>query len=417
MTDPRKSAAAEWRGHWPLPFAAALGYSVSVLHVYSIGPFIEPLQQTFGWSRAEVSLGLTISNAGIAVLCVPIGMLVDRLGPRLIGLIGVILMASAYALLGTASGMIANWVLLWALIAFCAPWTQSLVWTSAVASRFETSRGMSFAVTLAGAPLGATVFPVLATWLIGSYGWRTAFAAIGGFWVALVFPVLLFWFRGARDRQRRGEKTAQPVGRPPGLSLAEGLRTAAFYKLLMAGSLFAFTVIGILVHFVPILTDSGTAPLAAAGIASLIGVFSVIGRLGTGLLLDRFPGHLVGAAIFLLANVACALLLWHGENPVSQSVAASIFGLTLGAEIDVIAYLATRHFGLRNFGGLFGGLVAALNLGSAFGPLAAGATYDRTGSYSSFLILTMVLMTVSALALASLRKPPYIAHEDQPPRE
>jgi MFS family permease len=61
---------------------------------------------------------------------------------------------------------------------------------------------------------------------------------------------------------------------------------------------------------------------------------------------------------------------------------------------------------LRNFGGLFGGLVAALSLGTAFGPLAAGATFDRFGSYAPFLVLTMVLMGVSSLALASLRLPP-----------
>ncbi len=408
MSAVRQGVGAEWRAYWSLPLVAALGYSVSVLHVYSLGPFIAPLQSEFDWTRAEVSMGLMISNAGIAVLCIPIGLLVDRFGPRVIGLAGVVLMGGAYALLGTATGQVSNWIFLWALIALAAPWTQSLVWTSAVASRFEISRGVAFAVTLAGAPLGATLFPVLATYLIETQGWRTAFSATGGIWVALVLPFLFFGFRGRRDRSREHRSTvATPMPDLTGLSLTEGFRSAAFFKLLLAGSLFAFTVIGILVHFVPILTDSGTSPLAAAGTASLIGIFSIIGRLGTGFLLDRFPGHFVGAGIFLLANVACLLLLFQADATLSQAVAAAIFGLTLGAEIDVIAYLATRHFGLRNFGALFGGLVAALNLGSAFGPLAAGATFDRFGSYSAFLVVTMVLMTGSAVVLASLGRPPF----------
>jgi MFS family permease len=71
--------------------------------------------------------------------------------------------------------------------------------------------------------------------------------------------------------------------------------------------------------------------------------------------------------------------------------------------------LATRHFGLKNFGGLFGGLVAALSLGTAFGPLAAGATFDRFDSYAPFLVLTMIFMAVSSLALASLHHPPFAA--------
>jgi MFS family permease len=101
------------------------------------------------------------------------------------------------------------------------------------------------------------------------------------------------------------------------------------------------------------------------------------------------------------------LLLFDGANPLSQAAAASIFGLTVGAEIDVIAYLAARQFGLKSFGSLFGGIVTALALGVAFGPLAAGAAFDRYGTYVPFLGLTMLLMAISSVALASLRNAPF----------
>lgn len=159
-------------------------------------------------------------------------------------------------------------------------------------------------------------------------------------------------------------------------------------------------------HLVPILRSAGAEPLAAAGTASLVGLFSIVGRLGVGFLLDRFPGRVVGACAYLVPIAGAALLLFDGTNPAIQTVAAALFGLTLGAEVDVIAYLASRYFGLRNFGGLFGGLVAALSLGTAFGPLAAGATFDRFGGYEPFLVATVVLMGLSSLALASLRRPP-----------
>src|SRR5512139_2327697 len=112
-----KNAAAEWRNFWLLPFAAALGYSTSVVHVYSMGPFIEPLQQAFGWSRAQISIGLTISSFISAIFCIPIGMLIDRIGPRRVGLVGVLLMSGALALLGTTTGTTANWVALWVTVA------------------------------------------------------------------------------------------------------------------------------------------------------------------------------------------------------------------------------------------------------------------------------------------------------------
>jgi predicted MFS family arabinose efflux permease len=279
-----------------------------------------------------------------------------------------------------------------------------------VASRFETSRGLAFAVTLSGASVAATVFPLLATALIGSYGWRTGFMAMGGIWAALVFPLMFLFFRGAQDRPGEQRVTTKAAGTLPGVSVAEGLRMAAFYKLLLACGLFTFTALGIIVHFVPILTDRGADPLAAAGIASLIGIFSIVGRLGTGVLLDHLPGHLVGAGVFLLPIVACALLFADGANPLSQGIAAACFGLTVGAEVDVIAYLASRHFGLKNYGVLFGAMIGALALGTAFGPLAAGAAFDWYGSYAQFLVLTMVFMAASSLALATLSRPRFGLH-------
>jgi len=405
------TGAAEWRAHWALPIAAALGYSTSVLHIYSMGPFFEPLQQEFGWSRAEASSGITIAAFLSGALCIPIGMLVDRIGPRLIGLIGVLLMSGTVALLSLATGNVSNWLVMWAIVAIGTLFVQATVWTSAVASRFEVSRGIAFAVTLSGASVAATVFPLLATWLIGDFGWRMAFVALGGLWVALVFPVLLFTFRGAQDVARKARATAPEAAiKLNGLSIAEGLRTPTFYKLLLAAALFSFTTLGVVVHFVPILTDRGADPLAAAGIASLVGIFSIIGRLGTGVLLDRFPGHLVGAAAFVIPILACALLLIDGANPINQAIAAAIFGLTLGSEVDVIAYLASRHFGLKNFGALYGALIMALAVGTAFGPLAAGSVFDHFGSYAPFLTMMMAFMAIASIALASLRPPPFSAH-------
>ena len=104
MSASGNTAASEWRSYWSLPLAAALGYSTAVLHTYAIGPFMASLQQEFAWSRAQLSVGITIAGLVGAAFSVPMGMLVDRLGPRLVGLIGVLLMTAAFALLGYRDG-------------------------------------------------------------------------------------------------------------------------------------------------------------------------------------------------------------------------------------------------------------------------------------------------------------------------
>jgi MFS family permease len=396
-------AVAEWRSHWTLPIAAALGYTISVLHLYSIGPFIEPLQHEFGWSRVHISMGITIVGLAGAALSVPVGMLIDRLGPRPVALTGALLMTATFAMLATASSSSVHWFLLWGLVALGNLGLQATGLTSAVASRFEASRGLAFALTLSGGSLGAALHPVLASWLIDSYGWRTAFAGMGGFWALLALPLMFVFFRGAQDGRRRERVTIAPVRTLSGVSVRDALRSLTFYKLALASGLLTFTNVGIIVHFVPILTDRGATALGAAQIASLIGIFSIFGRLGAGLLLDRCPGHIVGAGVFCMPIVACVLLLSvDGANPLSQAVAAACFGITVGAEVDVIAYLASRHFGLKNFGVLFGVIISALTLGVAFGPLAAGAAFDWYGSYSQFLALTIAFMVASCLALGTL---------------
>jgi len=410
------TAPAEWRRSWRVALAASLGYSIAVLHIYGLGPFFQPLEQEFGWSRAFISAGLTIAGLSGAVFSVPIGMFIDRLGPRPIGLIGVVLMTSAFALFGTATGGSANWILLWAFLSFANLWAQTTVWVAAVAGHFERSRGLALAITFSGASLTATLLPAVATQLIGAYGWRAAFPMLGGLWLVIVLPIVFLFFRSARlVPAEQPQASSGPAPVLPGLSAAEGLCTFAFYKLFLASGLFTFTAVAIVVHIVPLLRDSGADAAGAAYIAGLVGIFSIIGRLGTGFLLDRLSSHLVGALVFTLPIIACALLFFDGSNPASQAIATSIFGLTLGAEIDVIGYLTSRHFGLRHFGMFFGAMVGGLAVGSAFGPLAAGAVFDSYGSYAPFLILTMVLMAISSLALATLGRPRFgiDPHESQ----
>lgn len=397
------SAASEWRQYWHLPIAAALGYSTAVLASYGIGPFVEPLEREFGWSRASISFGLTIVGLSGAVLSIPVGMLIDRFGPRRLALVGGLLMPVAFALLSTATGSLANWFFLWSIMAFAVFWIQGTVWVAAVGSRFEASRGLAMAVTMSGASLTSALLPFVATAIIAAAGWRTAFVAVGAIWLVLAYPFIFLFFRGAHDAGPTRRDDDRPAAAPlAGLAVGEAVRMRQFYQLIAASLFYAFAGIGTIVHFVPILTDRGATALGAAGVASLVGLFSLVGRLTTGLLLDRFRANYVGAAVFMLPVISCALLIADGASPASQTIAAAFFGFTLGAELDVIAYLTARHFGLRNYGVLLGTMTGALAIGTALGPLAAGAAFDIYGSYLEFLMLTAALMGISGVAVAAL---------------
>ena len=402
---PPMTARQEWRTYPMLPIAAAFGYATSVIHIYGFGPYVVPVSTEFGWSRSMATAGISLATIVQAFFGILVGLAVDRFGPRPFALLGILAVPVAFALIGFATGSDLNWYLLWGILSICVLPVQATIWTSAVASRFTASRGLAFAVTLCGASIAATVFPVMGSYLIGEYGWRTAVALQGGLWFVIAFPIIFIFFRSAFDRDA-GAKSGQdtkPVPRDmPGATLREGIFSSIYIRLFVACLLFTFTILALVVHFVPIMTDRGVDPVMAAGLAALIGIFSLIGRLTTGLLLDRFPASLVGAVVFLLPVGSCLLLLLGVDSYVGLALAAIFIGLTLGAEIDVVVYLLSHHFGLKNFGGLYGGLLAALSIGTAAGPLAASAVFDRTGSYSPFLWAVLGFMAASSVAIATL---------------
>jgi predicted MFS family arabinose efflux permease len=316
---------------------------------------------------------------------------------------GIVLICSAYALLSTVTSNILSWYLHWLLLGFSAAWVQPTIWSGAVASRFDASRGLAIALTVSGAGIGAAVLPPLATLLIADYGWRGGFVGIPLIWAAVALPVIFLFFRGAQDTksdQARNERR-NAGDALPGLSLSQSLRSPVLYKMAVAGMLFHFSAVGLISQFVPILESLSVQRMIAAKIAGLIGVTSIAGRLVTGVLLDRFRADKVGMGALFLPAFAAALIL-NSHSAASLSFAAMFLGLSLGSEFDVLMYLATRHLGLRRFGMQFAVMLVFLSLGAATGPLAAGAIFDHTGAYTDYIWLLFPVVAVASLLIGFL---------------
>jgi MFS family permease len=401
------SAMAEWRRYGIVPVAAGIGYSTMAIQTYGVGPFVGSLEQAFGWSRAEIMIGLTISNTVGVLLNFAVGVLADRMGPRRVALGGVVLKSTAIALLATATGSVLNWSLLWLVVAFGAVLAQANVWASAVASRFDKGRGLALAVTLSGSSFCAAIVPVLATWLIGEYGWRMAFVGVGLAWLAVAFPVVFLFFHGRQDEERLRRKAVERTAAPalPGVTIREGMRMAAFWRLIVAAFAFAFYTMAISPNLVPMLMSKGETAIAAAGIAALMGVTGIVARLSAGVLLDVVSANVLGTIVFVLPVFGCALMLADAPGALVLTLAVASFGITIGAEYDVVFYLTSRHFGLRSFAAMMGGLLTAGALGGAIAPVVAGWFYDRFGGYDQLLTLLMALMAAGAVAIATMGRP------------
>ena len=134
-----------------------------------------------------------------------------------------------------------------------------------------------------------------------------------------------------------------------------------------------------------------------------------------GFLLDRTNGNIVGAASVGLAIIPALMLLLYPGSTMVAAAAVLILGLTLGSELDAVAYLATRHFGLKNFGGIFGTISGILAFGTGVGPFFVSLTYDLSRSYNYVLMAYIPLALLAAALFLSLgRYPDFDQPKDTP---
>ena len=395
---PEGAAAAEWRAHWPLVMAAMLGFTLVGIANFSLGPFMASLEKAFGWSRSDITSGFSI-YAVTCVICQPIvGRMIDRFGPRPIALAGIALTGCAISLFGAANGSHSQWLLLWLIYSLAAQLILTPVWSSAVASEFEAGRALALAATLSGAALSGAIVPIVSTRVIDAYGWRAAYPILGAGAAAALLLITYFLFYSRRDRLRRGPEAASPAAET-GLSAKEALRTPAFWKMAIAIFVSFSLVMAFSIHNLPILTSTGLSRDKAALIAGSYGLFGVVGKFSFGLLVNKFPGQVVSAAMVLLPAASCAVLMMPHLSVAMSLLAMSLIGISSGAQLQLLVYLTTRHFGMRAFGTIFGFISAALTIASGVGPVFASRLYDMSGDYHLLLLAGIPMSIVASLVM------------------
>lgn len=404
-----RSKRDEWREGWPLVLASAGGMAFYALAISSMGIFVIPLESSLGWSRALITSGLTVSAFVALFLAGPVGMLIDRYGPRRIAIPGVILFSSAFALLGTVSSSPLHWWGLWLLVAICSLMIKATVWSAAIGSRFDRSIGLALALALSGSGLSGLAAPILGNWLIQSYGWRFAYPGLSGLYLLIVLPLLVLFFFSASDRERTGQspvRLAQADVASRKAAAGDAFRSVTFWKLALASFFVIIPATSLSVHFVPMLTGGGLSPALAALAAGAIGSATFVGRIISGTLLDRVNARVLGGTLMLMPGLVAIGFLNLPLDVPTAVILAVMLGFSTGAELEVSAYLSTRYFGMERFGTLFGVIVGLMIFASGISPPLFGYVYDLTASYDGALVPAALSSLIAGMLIYSLRTPP-----------
>ena len=383
---------------WVIVAAGGLLGCVAMGAMFSLPVFLQAMARQTGWSVTGISTAMTIAFLTMAFASMAWGALSDRFGPRIVVLAGSVVLAASLALASRAGSLIQFQLVFGVLVggsiaAIFAPMMAT------VTGWFETRRSLAVSLVSAGMGMAPLTMSPLAGWLIGHHDWRGALLIISGIVAVLMIPTALL----VRAPPVRAEEPAPAmIAGPPPMSLARALKSPQFLVLLATNFFCCATHSGPIFHTVGYAVSCGIPLMAAVSIYSLEGLAGMGGRLGFGLLGDRFGARQV-LILGLLAQALVALSYFWVRELLAFYTVAALFGFIYAGTMPLYAVIARENFPMRMMGTVIGGTAMAGGLGMATGPLTGGLIYDRFGSYSGLFLGSFALGLAAFLVALTFR--------------
>jgi MFS family permease len=407
MNEAGSDNSSEFKRGWPVLTACLIGVGLglSPLPFYTMGVFAPHLAKEFGWTTAQIMGGLSMTTLAVIVSGPAAGLLAEKIGTRRVALTSLILFGLAFMAMSLVGKSITQFYLIWALIAFVGSGTLPITFTRTVNRWFDVHRGKALGIAMTGTGVfGILCKPYLA-WIIGDYGWRAGYVAIGALPLLIALPICILMFRDPPEDGMIAGQTAVPL---TGLSRGEALRSWRFWLIAVAMVIIPFCLGGSVPNLEGILRDRNFDSATILSLTPLIGLSAIAGRLIGGWLLDRFWAPGVAFAMLGLPAIACLILAGGAFTPVTAAIAIGMIGFALGIEYDVVAYLTSRYFGMKAYAGLYAILYVCFAVGSGIAPLIFGLLRDANHSYAQPLTLAAIALPLaSALFLFLGRYPKF----------
>jgi MFS family permease len=401
------SGFIEFRLGWMALLCAFMGVMAGVIstYLYTIGVFFIPLEKQFGWTRLDLSLANFLAAATVAGISPLVGRLADRFGVRTIIVVSLSGLGLGFLGLSFSGGNLKIYLLSTVLVCAVGTGSSPVVFARIVVGWFERKRGLALSIMMCGVSAAAATTFIFLTPFVAEHGWRAGYVALGLSVLALLPPIAFLAkerSNGATEEQWR-ERTADLAPSAPGMSFREIARSRTFRLLIVSAFAMGLSFTGISQHFVAMLTEAGLSPQQVGLTAGSVGVSSIFARVCVGLLIDRIFAPPILAAAMGLLGLGFMGLAYGGTTFALPT--AILIGIAIGAEVDIIAYLVSRYFGLgaytQTYGCAYGVFVAA----AALSPLLVGVQYSISGNYHTALICGVGLLFLSAFLL--MRLPPY----------
>ena len=387
------------RYRWIIVAAGGLLGCVAMGSVFALPVLLLPVARATGWSLTGVSAAMTIGFLAMAFASIAWGALSDRIGPRLVVMIGTVLLAASVAIASQAKSLIL-FQLVFGIGAGAGAAAIFAPMMACVTGWFDTHRSLAVSLVSAGMGMAPLTMSPLAAWLATTHDWRTTLLIISGVAAVIMLPTTLL----IRRPPALDAATPAPVTvGPPDMTMAQALRSPQFIILLATNFFCCATHSGPIIHTVSYAVTCGIPMIAAVSIYSVEGLAGMFGRIAFGALGDRFGAKRVLVTGLLVQAIGALGYVFAG-NLQGFYAAAALFGFVYSGVMPLYAVIARENFPLRMMGTVIGGTAMAGSLGMALGPVAGGLIYDATASYR-WLYIGSCAMGLGAFLIAMTFRP------------
>ncbi len=396
-----------YHGWWIVGACVLAAMVGNALGLFGAGVYLRAITAATGWTTGSVSGAVTLFYVVSAVLLIPVGSGIARVGPRPFVAVGGLAMAAGVAGTGHVSEPWHIYVLFplmgvgWACLSTTAVATTLAPW-------FEKYQGRAVSIASLGASAGGMMGPPLLLLGADRIGFTRTTSAAAVVPLVVLLPLALFILR-----RRPEDMGLSPDGLPRAAhdnpprqgsewTRANALRTSALQTTMIAFGLGMSVQIGLLTHQVTLLAQSLPTHAVAATI-SATAMSALAGRLGLAKFADDLDARATSSAVLIIAATSfCALAATN--NPVVLIGASILFGLTVGNVTTLSPIIVRREFGAAAFGPVFGVASCAIQLVTALGPGFYGLLHDRSGSYREPLLIAATMDVIAAIVILRGRR-------------
>jgi MFS family permease len=403
-------------GYWVMLACFVLHAIGSGEFFYGFSVFYTPILLEFGWSSAVTAGAFSLSRLEGGLEGPVVGWLVDRVGPRKLLVVGVVLSALGFFAMTQVDSVLLLYLVYGGLlsIGYNTGFVHSMA--SMVAQWFIRRRSFAMSIYALAAGIGGSVIVPLLARSIAALGWRSTAMICGASLLVVGIPLSLI----VRDRPEDmgllpdgmdpSELKSATVGgsSPEGLGLEteftarQVFETSTFWTLMLGECFRSFLLGSVVIHQIPYLMSIGLPEETAANILGLMITLSIIGRLAFGSLGDYWSKRkLLVIAMFLQA---VGIFVFSQATGVLHAYAfVAIYGIAYGGAIPLLYSFRGELFGRRRYATISGAVAPFKMIGNVVGPVFAGYIFDVYGDYRLAFYIFAVLALLSAFTFSLVR--------------